>query len=60
MQTSNSIGARHQSNEGRSGKPANADFDIDLERVIYDPAYRADVRDQLNRLKSGRDRDGNA
>ena len=29
--------------------PRNDQADIDLERIIYDPAYRKSVRDQLNR-----------
>lgn len=28
---------------------ANSDLDLDLDRVIYDPEYRARMRDALNR-----------
>jgi hypothetical protein len=38
---------------GRSDPAAPAtDTEIDWERVVYDPAYRRSVRDQLNRAKA--------
>ncbi len=33
------------------------EFDIDLDRIVYDPAYRRLVRDQLNRA-AGADSQG--
>ena len=60
MQTAKYAGVESRSNDRRDIRPAKADFDIDLERVIYDPAYRNDVRDQLNRSKQrSRERDRN-
>lgn len=51
MQTMKYAGLESRMNNRRDMRPAKTDLDIDLERVIYDPAYRNDVRDQLNRIK---------
>lgn len=37
---------------GRSEpNPAAPETDIDLDRIVYDPAYRRAVRDQLNHAR---------
>ncbi len=35
-------------NLGRAS-PSEPEIEIDLDRIVYDPAYRRFVRDQLNR-----------
>jgi len=42
-------GPPHPAKQGK--QPAPADLDIDLERIVYDPVYRRNVRDQLNRAR---------
>jgi hypothetical protein len=38
-------------NPGQSDRALErSDMEIDLDRVVYDPAYRRQVRDQLNRV----------
>lgn len=54
METANLAGPRRPPSDVRRAKPES---DIDLERIIYDPVYRAKVRDQLNRAKAATARD---
>ncbi len=57
MQTANLAGARRPPRDARGSRSAKAESEIDLERVIYDPVYRKQVRDELNRGESAPDRD---
>ena len=57
METANLAGARRQPSDALDAKPAKPESEIDLDRIIYDPVYREEVRDQLNRarIRPGRD-----
>jgi hypothetical protein len=58
MQTAKFAGVEGRARDRRDMRPAATDPEIDLERVIYDPVYRNDVRDQLNRARRAREQDG--
>jgi hypothetical protein len=51
MLTTNTVGARRPESDRRGARTAESETDIDLERLVYDPAYRQRVRDELNRQK---------
>jgi hypothetical protein len=52
MDTQDLVSAPSRPAKSGRSDPAGADTEIDWERVVYDPAYRRAVRDQLNRAKA--------
>ena len=38
--------------------PSESEIEIDLDRIVYDPAYRRLVRDQLNRTSRAESKRG--
>lgn len=60
MQTAKLNESYRQSGAKRNMRCGESEPEIDLERVIYDPAYRSDVRDRLNRDKRDREQNRNS